>query len=118
MGGRMTSTAQAESSLPGVRGIVFLGFPLHRPGDPSNARADHLRDVAVPMLFIQGTRDRLAELERIEAIVAGLRGYATIWVVRDGDHGFEVLKRTGRSAAEVYDEMAVAVDRWMADSLL
>ncbi len=67
MGGRMTSTAQAESSLPGVRGLVFLGFPLHRPGDASNARADHLRDIDVPMLFVQGTRDRLAEMDRMEA---------------------------------------------------
>ncbi|MHC4410688.1 MAG: alpha/beta hydrolase family protein, partial [Planctomycetota bacterium] len=63
MGGRMTSSAQAESSLAGIRGLVFLGFPLHRPGDPSNARSDHLKDVDVPMLFVQGTRDRLAEMD-------------------------------------------------------
>ncbi|NNK48121.1 MAG: alpha/beta hydrolase [Gemmatimonadetes bacterium] len=117
MGGRMTSTAQAESSLPSVRGLVFFGFPLHRPGDPSNARADHLADVDVPMLFVQGTRDRLAELDRVETVVATLGNRATVSVVRDGDHGFDVLKRTGRSTGEVYDDMAAAVRRW-TDSIL
>jgi predicted alpha/beta-hydrolase family hydrolase len=117
MGGRMTSTAQAESSLPGVRGLAFFGFPLHRPGDASNARADHLADVDVPMLFVQGTRDRLAELKRVETVVATLGSRATISIVRDGDHGFDVLKRTGRSTEEVYDGMAAAVRGW-TDSIL
>ena len=97
MGGRMTSIAQAESALPDVRGIVFFGFPLHRPGDPSDARADHLRDVEVPMLFVQGTRDRLAEMGRIEPIVRNLGRGSRIFVVEDGDPGFNVLKRTGKS---------------------
>ena len=117
MGGRMTSTAQAEGSLPGVSGIVFLGFPLHRPGDPSNARADHLRDVEVPMLFVQGTRDRLAEMERIGTVAEALGDRAVISVVQDGDHGFDVLKRTGKSAEEVYDDMAAVVRAW-TDTIL
>jgi len=113
MGGRMTSTAQAEEPLPGVRGIVFFGFPLHRPGDESDHRADHLRDVRIPLLFLQGTRDRLAELGRIEHVSAGLGEGATLHVVQDGDHGFDVLKRTSRSAGEVYGEMARAVSDWV-----
>ena len=115
MGGRMTSTAQAESALPGVRGLVFLGFPLHRPGDPSDARGEHLREIEVPMLFLQGTRDRLAELDRMERVVAGLGSRARVHVVDGADHGFDVLKRTGRSTAEVYAEMATAVFRWTAE---
>ena len=117
MGGRMTSSAQAEGSLPGVNGVVFLGFPLHRPGDPSDARADHLRDVEIPMLFIQGTRDRLAEIGRIESVVGRLADRSALYVVEDGDHGFDVLKRTGKSADEVYDEMASAVRSWIEANL-
>ena len=113
MGGRMASTAQGEGPLPGVRGLVFFGFPLHRPGDPSDARADHLRDIDLHMLFVQGTRDRLAEMDRMRAVVRTLGDRATIRVVRDGDHGFDVLKRTGKSAAEVYDDIAAFVSTWM-----
>ena len=117
MGGRMTSNAQAESSLAGVRGLVFLGFPLHRPGDPSDARADHLKDVDVPMLFVQGNRDRLAELDRMAAVVGALGDRAEISVVLVADHGFDVLKRTGKSTEEVYDDMAVVVRGWI-DTIL
>jgi len=112
MGGRMTSSAQAESSLAGIRGLVFLGFPLHRPGDPSNARADHLKDVDVPMLFVQGTRDRLAELDRMEEVLAALGDRAAIRVVEDADHGFDVLKRAGKTTEQVYDDIAAIVRRW------
>lgn len=112
MGGRMTSQAQAESSLAGVLGLVFFGFPLHRPGDASNARADHLRHVDLPMLFVQGTRDRLAEMDRMEAVAAALGDRAVISIVQDGDHGFDVLKRTDKSAEEVYDDMAAVVRGW------
>jgi len=115
MGGRMTSTAQAESALPGIRGIVFLGFPLHRPGDPSDARADHLREIEIPMLFVQGTRDRLAELDRMEHVVKDLGSGSRLHRVVDADHGFDVLKGAGKSAAEVYLEMAAAVRRWADD---
>jgi predicted alpha/beta-hydrolase family hydrolase len=112
MGGRMTSITQAESSLPGVKGLVFFGFPLHRPGDDSDARADHLAEIDVPLLFLQGTRDRLAELARMKAVISRAPERISLYVVEDGDHGFDVLKRTGRSAEEVYDGMAAAVADW------
>jgi predicted alpha/beta-hydrolase family hydrolase len=117
MGGRMASTAQSESALPGVRGLVFFGFPLHRPNDPSDARADHLSRIDLPMLFVQGTRDRLAGMDRMKRVVSGLGNRARIHVVVHADHGFDVLKRTGRSAAEVYDDMAAAVRGWADDIL-
>lgn len=116
MGGRMTSTAQAEAPLTPIHGLVFFGFPLHRPGDPSDARGDHLTRVALPMLFVQGTRDRLAEQERVERLRARLGDRATLHLVVDADHGFDVLKRTGRSAADVYAQMASRVRGW-TDSL-
>jgi predicted alpha/beta-hydrolase family hydrolase len=117
MGGRMTSQAQAHAPLPGVRGLVFLGFPLHRPDDASDRRAEHLAAVEVPMLFLQGTRDELAELGRMRRVTAALGARAALHVVEGADHGFAVLKRSGRSAAEVLDELADAVSAF-ADRLL
>ena len=114
MGGRMTSAAAAEAPLVGVRGIAFYGFPLHRPGDESDVRADHLVDVPLPMLFLQGTRDRLAELERVRGVCDRLGSRATLQVVEGADHGFSVLKRSGRTDAGVQEEMADAVTRWMS----
>lgn len=113
MGGRMTSTAAAEAPLDGVRGIAFYGFPLHRPGDESDARADHLADVSVPMLFLQGTRDRLAELDRVRLVCGRLQDRATLHVVDGADHGFSVLKRSGRTDAGVQEEIADAMARWI-----
>ncbi len=113
MGGRMTSTAAAEAPLTGVQGIVFYGFPLHRPGDESDARADHLSDVALPMLFLQGTRDRLAELERVRRVCSRLGPRATLHVVEGADHGFSVLKRSGRTDTDVQEEIADAVAGWI-----
>ncbi len=112
MGGRMTSLAAAEEPLPGVRGLVFVGFPLHRPKDPSDARADHLADLDLPMLFLQGTRDRLAELARIRRVCRALADRATLHVVEGADHGFEVLKRSGRTPEAVIAELADAVATW------
>ena len=112
MGGRMSSEAASEEPLSGVRGIVFHGFPLHRPGDPSDARADHLAGVTVPMLFLQGTRDRLADPERIRRVCSGLGPAATLHAVEGADHGFQVPKRSGRSAEEVQSELAEAVAAW------
>jgi predicted alpha/beta-hydrolase family hydrolase len=106
-GGRMTSQAAAESSLPGVRGLVFLGFPLHAPGKPGTDRAAHLADVAVPMLFVQGTRDALARLDLLRPVLDELNT-ATLHVVEGGDHSFRVLKRSGRTEAEVMDEIGDA----------
>lgn len=112
MGGRMTSQAQAEAPLPGVRGLAFLGFPLHPPKRPATERAKHLARVDVPMLFLQGTRDDLAELELIRGVAAELGSRATLRVVDGADHGFHVLKRSGRTDEEVLDELADGVARW------
>lgn len=112
-GGRMTSQAQAESPLPGVRGLVFLGFPLHPAGKPSVERADHLGDVSVPMLFVQGTRDKLAELTLLAPLVTGLGERATLNMIEDADHSFHVPVRSGRTDPEVHREMLLAVTEWI-----
>lgn len=113
MGGRMTSQAAACDALPGVRGIAFLGFPLHAPGKPSSKRAAHLARVTVPMLFVQGTRDDLAEIGRMRTAASDLGKLATLHVVEGGDHSFRVLKRSGREAADVMAEIRDAVVSWM-----
>jgi uncharacterized protein len=105
LGGRMTSTAAAQRPLPGVRGIVFFGFPLHAPGKPGRARADHLRDVDLPMLFLQGTRDPLADLAELRPVLAALGDRAQLFVVDGADHSFHVPKRSGRTDAEVQDAL-------------
>ena len=116
MGGRMTSLAAAAEPLPGVRGLVFLGFPLHAAGKPGSERGEHLAQVALPLLFLQGTRDKLAELELVRPLCADLGSRATLHVVEGGDHSFKVLKRSGRSEAEALDEVADAI-RSFADAL-
>jgi hypothetical protein len=116
-GGRMTSQAQAIAPLAGVRGLAFLGFPLHPAGKPSDVRAQHLFDVRIPMLFLQGTRDALAELTLLEPLVDRLDARATLKVVTGADHSFHVPVRTGRSDAEVRDEMLDAFISWI-DRLL
>jgi len=108
-GGRMTSQAQASEPLPGVRGLVFLGFPLHPPGRPGTARADHLDAVQIPMLFLQGTRDEFAGLDLLRPVVARLGKRATLHLVEGGDHSFKVLKKTGRNEAQVMDELAAEI---------
>jgi predicted alpha/beta-hydrolase family hydrolase len=110
-GGRMTSNAAAEAPLTGVKGLVFLGFPLHAPGKPGDSRAAHLAQVTVPMLFLQGTRDTLAQLDLITAVCARLP-LATLHVVEGADHSFKVLKRSGRGEKEVMEEMLGEIDRW------
>jgi predicted alpha/beta-hydrolase family hydrolase len=112
MGGRITSMAQAREPLPGVGGVVFLGFPLHPAGAPGTTRADHLTRVNLPMLFIQGTRDKLAPLDELRPVVERLGVAATLHVVEGADHGFDVLKRSGRSSIEVIAEIAEAVASW------
>jgi predicted alpha/beta-hydrolase family hydrolase len=113
-GGRMTSTAQAEEPLPGVRGLAFLGFPLHPPGKPGTARAEHLTQVRVPMLFLQGTRDEFAPLDLLRPVVGALGDRATLTLVEDGDHSFKVPARTGRKPAEVMAQLADAITAWSA----
>jgi hypothetical protein len=113
-GGRMTSQAQAAAPLPGVRGLVFTGFPLHPAGKPSLDRAAHLAQVQVPMLFLQGTRDTLADLSLLGEALHPLRDRATLHVVDAADHGFDVLVRSGRTRAEVLQELADTTVAWMA----
>ena len=112
-GGRMTSNAQAAEPLPHVRGIVFVGFPLHNPKKPSVERAKHLADVKVPMLFLQGTRDELADLELVRETTAKLGELATLHVVEGADHSFHVLVRSGRNDAQVLGELLDTTAAWM-----
>jgi hypothetical protein len=111
-GGRMTSTAQAEAALPGVRGLVFFGFPLHPPGKPGVTRADHLDRIEVPMLFLQGDRDEFAESILLRQVLRKLGRRATLHVVKDGDHSFGVPKRGGRTPEAVQVELADTVVQW------
>src|SRR5215468_1385345 len=111
-GGRMTSQAQAATPLAGVRGLVFLGFPLHPAGRPSDERAKHLFDVQIPMLFLQGTRDALAELTLLQPIVDRLGKRATLRTFAEADHSFHVPARTGRKDPEVRAEMLDALATW------
>ncbi len=111
-GGRMTSQAQANAPLADVHGLAFLGFPLHPAGKPSNERAKHLADVHIPMLFLQGTRDNLAELSLLEPVVRGLGRSATLHPVEGADHSFHVLARSGRNDREVMNEILDAFAAW------
>lgn len=115
LGGRMTSQTQAGEALAGVRGLVFLGFPLHPKGRPATDRADHLAEVTVPMLFVQGSRDALADIELLRPLVAELGDDATLRLVEGADHGFGVRKKDGRSEGEVLDEVAETVAEWMEE---
>src|SRR5262249_7924938 len=110
-GGRMTSRAHAAEPLDELRGIAFLGFPLHPPEQPGIERAEHLARAARPLLFLQGTRDELADLALLTPVVAKLGGRATLHLVDRADHGFE---RSGRKLADVIDELAATIAAWMA----
>jgi predicted alpha/beta-hydrolase family hydrolase len=111
-GGRMTSQAQAAGPLPGVRGIAFIGFPLHTAGKPATTRAAHLAEVEVPMLFLQGTRDELADLALLQPLVQQLGERATLHVVDDADHAFHVRSRSGRNDAQVIEDLAATMAAW------
>jgi predicted alpha/beta-hydrolase family hydrolase len=111
-GGRMTSQAQAKAPL-NVRGLIFFGFPLHPAGKPSQERAAHLSDVAIPMLFLQGTRDALATLDQLQPVCAALGSRATLKLFEDADHSFHVPARTGRKDAEVMAEMLDTAAGWI-----
>jgi predicted alpha/beta-hydrolase family hydrolase len=112
MGGRMTSRAAAAKALDGVAGLAFLGFPLHPAGQPGVSRAEHLSHVAVPMLFLQGTRDTLADLALLRPVLDKLGARATLHVVEGADHMFHVLKKSGRTDEMVMDELADTVATW------
>jgi predicted alpha/beta-hydrolase family hydrolase len=112
-GGRMTSQAQAIDALPGVRGLAFLGFPLHPAGKPASDRAKHLGEIRIPMLFLQGTRDALAELHLLEPVVKHLGKLARLHLVKEADHSFHVLARSGRNDREVMAEVLDAFAAWI-----
>lgn len=116
-GGRMTSTAQAEEPLPNVRGLVFLGFPLHPPGRPGDQRAEHLARVQIPMLFLQGDRDEFADLKLLTPLIERLGQRATLHLVEGGDHSFKVPKRTGRTADDVTADLVGTIDGWAKKEL-
>lgn len=116
-GGRMTSQAQAAEPLPGVHGLAFLGFPLHAAGKPSDERGAHLEQVKVPMLFLQGTRDALADLGLLRPVVARLGKRATLATFDEADHSFHVPARTGRDDADVRGAAVDAICAWMAKIL-
>ena len=112
-GGRMTSQAQAALPLAGVRGLIFLGFPLHPPGQPSTERATHLAEVQIPMLFLQGTRDEFAEMPLLRAVCEQLGARATLQLFQDADHSFHVPARSGRKDSEVRAELLDVLVDWM-----
>jgi predicted alpha/beta-hydrolase family hydrolase len=112
-GGRMTSQAQEKAPLPGVRGLAFLGFPLHPAGRPSQDRARHLFDVQIPMLFLQGTRDALASLDQLEPVCRALGARATLQLFAEADHSFHVPARSGRTDAQVRGEMLDVFAAWI-----
>ena len=112
MGGRMTSRAAAASPLGDVAGLVFLGFPLHPAGQPGTSRADHLAKVDLPMLFLQGTRDTLADLGLLRPVLERIGGRATLRVLEDADHSFHVRKKSGRTDEQTLDELADSIAGW------
>ena len=113
-GGRMTSQAEAKSALPGVCGLAFFGFPLHAAGQPSKERAAHLADIKIPMLFLQGTRDKLAEVDLLKPVIASLGAHATLHLVEGADHSFHVPARSGRTDDGVMQEVLDAFVAWSA----
>ena len=112
-GGRMTSQTQAKAPLQGVCGLAFLGFPLHPAGQPSQNRAEHLYQVQIPMLFLQGTRDTLASLDQLEPLCKKLGRRATLKLFSDADHSFHVPARTGRKDAQVLGDVLDALAAWL-----
>lgn len=112
MGGRMTSQAAAQGLIPQVRGLVFFGFPLHPPNRPGTKRAEHLEKVSQPILFLQGTRDTLADLSLLRPICAKLGSRATLHIIPEADHSFHILKKTGKTDAEVMKELAQTTASW------
>ena len=116
-GGRMTSQAQAIAPLPGVRGLVFLGFPLHPSGKPSDQRAKHLSAIQVPMLFVQGSRDKLAELHLLEPVIGSLAAPATLHIIEHGDHSFHVPARSGRNDGGVLIEILDGMAAWIGAAM-
>lgn len=116
-GGRMTSQAQAEAPLPNVRGLIFLGFPLHPAKKPSTDRARHLAEIRAPMLFLQGERDALAETVLLKQVIGALGDRATLRLFADADHSFHVPARSGRTDQAVLSDVCDALTGWVLESL-
>ena len=116
-GGRMSSQAQAIAPLPQVRGLCFFGFPLHAPKQPTTTRADHLSSISIPMLFLQGSRDALADLTVMRRVIDGLHVPVTLKVIDDADHSFHVLARSGSTDSEALNAMLDEVSTWTASIL-
>lgn len=114
----MTSQAQASAPMPGVRGLVFFGFPLHPPGRPGTSRAEHLTAVDVPMLFLQGTRDVFAQLDLLRKVITGVSDRATLHLIEEGDHSFKVPKRTSKTETDVMNELADTIQQWAQACLI
>jgi predicted alpha/beta-hydrolase family hydrolase len=117
-GGRMTSQTQAEAPIPGISGLVFLGFPLHAAGKPSADRAAHLKQIAVPMLFLQGSRDTLADLSLLKPAIAALGSVATLTVFEAADHSFHVPVRSGKTDAQIMTSLLDAIAAWVKSALM
>ena len=117
LGGRMTSQAAAKGLLSGVRGLVFVGFPLHPPNKPGTKRAEHLKQVTVPMLFLQGTRDTLADLTLLKPICKDLGSRATLHIIETADHSFHMLKKSGKTDAQALRELAQTTASWQVSRL-
>ena len=115
-GGRMTTTAQSEEPLENVKGLVLFSFPLHLAGRPDTKRAEHLSAIRIPMLFLSGSRDDLAELELLQPVISDLGSTSTLHILDTANHGYKVLKKTRTSPEDVFEEMARAVDEWIEDS--
>lgn len=113
MGGRMTSLAAAKAPLDGARGLIFFGFPLHAAGNPGAERGNHLADVKVSMLFLQGSRDALAQLKLLKPLCRRLGKNAELFVIEGGDHSFHMLKSSGKSDDEILDAVAEKAAAWM-----
>ena len=115
LGGRMTSTAASKEALPNVRGIIFFGFPLHAPNKPSSDRAEHLFKVNIPMLFLQGTRDKLADLNLLKPVIKKLKEKASLQILEGADHSFHVLKSSGKKDEQIIEELADSSLNWVKE---
>ena len=111
-GGRMASQAVAHGLLPGISGLVFYGFPLHPPGKPGNVRGEHLKSIEIPMLFLQGTRDKLANLELLQTLLDQLQPFARLQVIEGADHSFNMLKSADITTEEAQEKLAVLTTKW------
>ena len=114
-GGRMASLAASKELLPGLKGLIYLGFPLHAPGSPSVARAEHLKEIKVPMLFLQGMKDKLAQTELIRKVVSALPT-STLKEYKDADHSFKVTKRSGINQERLFDQIVTDMTTWIQEN--